>query len=199
MNIPIFPIIINKSTIPYDWNRDGVMEYLKQYFINQERTGKIGRDLHKQPEFQTIVKYMNETVAEYWKTLDYTDAFPVEISWMWANCYDKHDQFPHNLDVDGPANVTVVFYVQKESAEMGNLFFGNPSELIIQTQPLTEERRHENRYFELDGRTGDLVCFPSWLQHGIRPNQTDTLRYSLAANYELKGLHAFRRLANRKL
>jgi hypothetical protein len=113
---------------------------------------------------------------------------------MWANRYDRNALYPHNLDMDGPANVTVVFYVQKESAEMGNLFFGNPLELILQTQPLTDERRHANRYHELDGRTGDLVCFPSWLQHGIRPNSTDTPRFSLAGNYELRGLQNIRRV-----
>lgn len=198
MIIPIFPTLIYKKQIPYDWNREGILPYLEEYFKLQIKTKYIDRDLHKQLIFEPIVNFMNECVAEYWKQLDYTESFPIELNQMWANRYDKNNEYPHNLDVDGPANVTVVFYISKDSAEMGNLFFGNPIELILQTQPLTEERRHRDRYLELDGRTGELVCFPSWLQHGIRPNMTDEPRYSLAGNYELKGLRAFKKLMSRK-
>jgi uncharacterized protein (TIGR02466 family) len=191
--IPIFPILISKSSIPYDWGRENILKFLDLYFEKQLQTGEVDRSLHKRSEFQTIVQYMNETVKEYWKALNYSEVFPIELNQMWANCYLKNDRFPHNLDVDGPANVTVVFYIQKESADMGNLFFGNPTELIWQTQPLTEERRHEQRYHEIDGRTGDLVCFPSWLQHGIHPNNTDIPRISIAGNYELRGLATIRK------
>ena len=81
---------------------------------------------------------------------------------------------------------------------MGNLYFGNPNELIWQTQPLSESRRHENRYTEFDGRTGDLILFPSWLQHGIKQNLTDVPRYSIAANFELKGLKMIKKIAGKK-
>jgi len=197
--IPIFPILISKTTIPYDWGRDNVLEKLELYFEKQKQTGIVDRTIHKDPVFKPIVDYMNETVAEYWKAIDYTDDFPIEISQMWANIYGYNTECPHNLDVDGPANITTVFYVNKDSAEMGNLFFANPIELILQTQPLKESRRHANRYQQLDGRTGDLVCFPSWLQHGILPNLTDKGRMSLAANYELKGLEAFKRMMSKNI
>jgi len=196
--IPIFPILISKSRIDVDWNKDKILERLDKYFLEQMNHKTVDRTLHKDPLFAPIVDYMNRTVAEYWKAIDYTDSFPIELNQMWANKYIKEDMYPHNLDVDGPANVTVVFYVGKDSKEQGNLFFGNPIELILQTQPLTEERRHNNRYHELDGRTGDLVCFPSWLQHGIHPNTTDIPRYSLAGNYELKGLQTFKKLMGKK-
>ena len=194
MIIPIFPILISKSTIEGNWNKEQILERLEHYFVNQQTTGHIDRALHKDKMFEPVVNFMNETVADYWKTLDYAEDFPIELNQMWANLYHKHDLFPHNLDVDGPANITTVFYVNKDSAEMGNLFFANPIELILQTQPLKESRRHANRYQQLDGRTGDLVCFPSWLQHGIHPNTTDQPRISLAGNYELKGLRTFKQM-----
>jgi uncharacterized protein (TIGR02466 family) len=196
--IPIFPILISKSTIDVEWNKEEISKRLDDYFFEQNKNNTINRTLHTEPLFAPIVDYMNRTVAEYWKALDYTETFPVELNQLWANQYVKGNEYPHNLDVDGPANVTVVFYTGKESSEQGNLFFGNPIELILQTQPLTEERRHRDRYIELDGRTGDLVCFPSWLQHGIRPNMTDIPRYSIAGNYELKGLKAFKKFMSKK-
>jgi uncharacterized protein (TIGR02466 family) len=197
MIIPIFPILIYKKQIPYEWNRDKILVCLEEYFKKQTATNIFDKELHKNPIFEPIVRFMNESVSEYWKKLDYTESFPIELNQLWANRYDRNAEYPHNLDVDGPANVTVVFYVRKDSAEMGNLYFANPSELILQTQPLTEERRHRDRYQELDGRTGDLVCFPSWLQHGIKPNMTDDPRYSLAGNYELKGLKSFKMMMSR--
>jgi len=199
MNIvPIFPILISHSKIDVDWDKDSIMKRLDQYFIEQQTNSTIERTLHKETVFAPIVDYMNRTVKEYWKALDYTEQFPIELNTLWANKYERNTKYPHNLHMDGPANITVVFYVGKESSEQGNLFFGNPIELILQTQPLTEDRRHTNRYKQLDGRTGDLVCFPGWLQHGIHPNMTDIPRYSLAGNYELKGLQTFKKLMSKK-
>jgi uncharacterized protein (TIGR02466 family) len=196
--VPIFPILISHTKIDVEWDQPAVLKRLETYFAEQKITGKVDRTLHKDPVFASIVDYMNRTVKEYWKVLDYSSQFPIELTQTWANKYVKNDMYPHNLDVDGPANITVVFYIKKDSAEMGNLFFGNPTELIWQTQPLSERRRHDNRYHELDGRTGDLVCFPSWLQHGIHPNMTDEARYSIAGNYELKGLQAFKKMMEKK-
>lgn len=196
--IPLFPTLIYKEAITVDWNRDGVLDYLNGYFERQKQDSIVRTQLHKEPVFEPIVNFMNETAVKYWQMIDLAPEFPISISNMWANRYDRNNRYPHNLDVDGPANVTVVFYVTKDSAEMGNLFFGNPIELILQTQPLTEERRHANRYQYLDGRTGDLVCFPSWLQHGILPNNTDNARISIAANFELKNIQLYKKIMSKQ-
>jgi uncharacterized protein (TIGR02466 family) len=186
----IFPLKISTTTIDVDWNRDEIMTRLAEYFEQQKQDGIIVRTLHKEKVFAPLLEYMNRTVAEYWLSLDYDPSYPVEMSQMWANMYGNAASYPHNLESDSPAIVTVVFYVDKNSAEEGNLFFADPNELLLQTQPLNSTRRYDphSRYFEFDGRTGDLVCFPSWVQHGIYPNLTDRNRISIAGNYELKGL-----------
>jgi len=196
--ISLFPINVLVEKINVDWNKNKVIEYIEDYLKKQCKTGEVERDLHKQELFNPIVKFINDNVNNYWKLLNYSNDFPIEITGMWANRYDRHHDRPHDLDVDGPAIITAVFYVQKESSEMGNLYFGNPNELIWQTQPLSESRRHENRYTEFDGRTGDLILFPSWLQHGIKQNLTDVPRYSIAANFELKGLKMIKKIAGKK-
>lgn len=152
----------------------------------------MDNNLHKEALFKPLVEFMDEAVAEYWKILDYDNGYPVSISQLWANRYDQGSLYPHNLDNDSPAIVTCVFYVSKDSAEQGNLFFADPNHLLIKTQPLSTNRRYQSQP-EFDGRTGDLICFPSWLQHGIKPNHTDIPRLSIAANYELKGLNTIKK------
>lgn len=195
MNLILFPIVVSKTTINVDWNKEQVLERLVQYFDEQSKTGVVDRNLHKEKLFEPIVNYMNSVVTQYWKDLEYSEQYPIELSQLWANRFDKGVGYVvHN---DSPAHVSVVFYVQKESKEMGNLFFEHPNESVIQTQPLTEQRRHD-RYEDINCSTGDLICFPSWLKHGIHPNNTDVLRYSLAGLYELRGLQTFKRMVNKK-
>jgi uncharacterized protein (TIGR02466 family) len=196
--IDLFSLKVMAEKINTDWNKDGVIQFIEKYLKDQNVTKEVDRNLHKNDLFLPIVNFMNQKVSEYWNLLEYSKDYPIEITGMWANRYDRKHERPHDLDVDGPAIITAVFYVHKESAEMGNLYFGNPIELLWQTQPLSEFRRHENRYTEFDGRTGDLILFPSWLQHGIRPNKTDISRYSIAANYELKGLKMIKQFVGKK-
>ena len=188
MIIPLFPINIYKTSIDVDWNQAQVMARLDTYFDQQSADGTVVRNLHKEKVFEPIVKFMDAVVADYWDILGYDQSYPIGISQMWANKYERNAAYPHNLDNDSPSIVTCVFYVGKESAEQGNLFFADPNELVIRTQPLGYNRKFTNRYPEFDGRTGDLLCFPSWLQHGIQPNNTDIPRYSVACNYQLRGL-----------
>lgn len=196
--VSLFPINVLIEKIDVEWDKDKVIEYIESDLKKQINDGEVNRNLHKQELFSPIVNFINQKVYDYWNLLNYTSDFPIEITGMWANRFDKQHARPHDLHVDGPANITAVFYVQKESAEMGNLYFGDPNELIWQTQPLSEERRHENRYTEFDGRTGDLIFFPSWLQHGIRPNNTDIPRYSIGVNFELKGLKMIKQITRKK-
>ena len=97
------------------------------------------------------------------------------------------------LHNDCPAIISTVFYIQKDTAEAGNIYFKDPKESLVQTQPLEENRRH-NPFHEIDVRTGDLLCFPSYLEHGIKENKSNLPRLSLAGLYELKGLGLMRRL-----
>lgn len=50
----------------------------------------------------------------------------------------------------------------------------------IDGQPQSNERR-------LPTRAGDLVLFPSWLRHGVRPHRGSRDRISIAMNIDVKG------------
>lgn len=196
--LSLFPTRVMTASIDVDWNRDQVLERLDAYFKDQAETGVVVRNIHKEKVFEPLVNFMNAKVLEYWRVLDYDPGYPIEINQMWANLYERNARYPHNLDNDSPAVVTCVFYVSKESVEQGNLFFADPNDLLIKTQPISADRRYKNRYQEYDGRTGDMIFFPSWLQHGINPNNTDIPRLSIACNYELKGLDMIKKVMAKK-
>lgn len=196
--ISLFPINIYKDTIQQEWNSGLVVQRLEQYFEQQRADKVIVRTLHKEPVFGPIVDFMNQSVQRYWQQLNYDPHYPVEISSMWANLMQGDDQFPYALENHSPAVISAVFYVSKDSPEMGNIYFANPLEHMLQTQPLSPERRFGNNYSEVDTRTGDILCFPSWLNHGVYPNTTDRKRYIVAADFELKGLRYIKSMMNKK-
>jgi uncharacterized protein (TIGR02466 family) len=191
----IFPINLYKTSIDVDWNRGQVIDRLNEYFDKQIVTGEIVRTLHKEPLFGPIVKFMDQTVAQYWKELQYHELYPITICSMWANKMIGDHQFPYPLENHSPAIISVVFYVNKD-LDMGNIYFANPLEHMWQTQPLSSTRRYDKSICEVETITGDLLCFPSWINHGVRPNTTNKERLVVAADYELKGLSAIKKITS---
>lgn len=192
----LFSIPVYKTKISGDWGRDNVIRRLDNYFQDQLDNDTDVDTLHQELIFQPIVQFMNKSVAEYWQQLDYDPQYPVEITSMWANCMIGKHQFPYPIENHGPAVISVVFYIHK-TAEMGDIYFENPLETIWTTQPLSDNRRYVNNRIRIPTITGDLLCFPSWLNHAVDNNTTDERRLVVAADYELRGLNHIKRMVGR--
>lgn len=92
-------------------------------------------------------------------------------SWInYANKYqyqNKHDHLPHFM--------SGVYYLETNGLD-GNLTIHAPNQVMESMQNTIE-------YQPKDGR---IILFPSWVQHSVRANMTDSVRTSVSFNLDLK-------------
>ena len=82
-----------------------------------------------------------------------------------------HVHSHHLNDISG------VVYTRAEP-DQGAIFFPRPWPEIGMTHWLS----HAPDVFEVVPDTGKIILFPSWLEHGVRTNTTNTNRYSYSFN-----------------
>jgi uncharacterized protein (TIGR02466 family) len=92
--------------------------------------------------------------------------------------------------------LTGVFYLQMEPG-MGDIYFVDPNTDLIEMQPISDNRRYDNKYQSVAVQSGDLVIFPAWLNHGTYPNTTDTLRIVLPFEVSFKGADVYHKLSSK--
>ena len=139
------------------------------------------RNLHKLPEFKTVVDFVNEHANNFWTELGYYGV-PC-IYEQWANKY------PQNAFIDihdhAPITLTASFYLKKESGA-GNLVFENPLATILKHQPYSNlhNRNQYHTLFEhsVEISEGDLVMFPGWLKHRTEANRSGSDRIIIGTN-----------------
>jgi len=201
----LFPTQLYKSTIDVEYNREAVLtrteEYLAQYPEYKQGNLENGArgihdsvsNLHKDPVYKPIVDFINRAVDDYWKILNYSSAWKPGICHLWANQYPKGGYASiHN---HSPVWLTGVFYLKMESG-MGDIYFVDPNISLVEMQPISDERRYQNKYQSVEVRSGDLVIFPAWLNHGTYPNTTDEMRIVLPFEISFKGADLYHKISN---
>lgn len=119
-----------------------------------------------------------------------------DVTWavqMWANVSGPGAL--HNMHVH-PGNLwAAVFYVDAGDAGDadedvgGELYFEDPrfpGAFMHATTfwPAGPDGKPQNWQHEIRPRAGDLVMFPAWLRHGVRPYRGDRERISIAMNLD---------------
>ncbi len=208
--INLFPTRIFKSAMP-DYDHVDFMRRLEPYFHQfDEKTATYaelsgtGKEvststngilyLHKEKSLADVWGFINEQVAVYWREMGLIENPGVHYSW--ANKYNRggHAIIHHH----SPYFVSGCFYVYKESDEQGNIYFQNPNEALMATLPQNDDFKIPQNCQEVSTRTGDLVLFPSWFKHGVKENQTDVPRISMAFDVGYKGMDVFLKLQKLK-
>ena len=80
---------------------------------------------------------------------------------------------------------TAVLYIDA-SPEQGNLIIENPMDMVLMTQPISPTVNYP-MVKEMPVKSGDLVMFPGYLKHSVRPNTINKNRLVLGFNIGCKG------------
>jgi ectoine hydroxylase-related dioxygenase (phytanoyl-CoA dioxygenase family) len=80
---------------------------------------------------------------------------------------------------------TGVIYIDA-SSEQGNLFIDNPLDTVLMTQPISPDVKYPMGQ-ELEVSAGDLIMFPGFIKHRVKPNTTDKNRLVLGFNIGCRG------------
>ena len=137
-----------------------------------------------QPIFAALNKTIQQHFLTYIKSIPLTTNF--QILSMWANVNGYKD---YNLiHTHGGSVISGVYYL-KNPKNSGDLFFVNPACEVIEYLwgcCIKEYTQQNSPHWNILVEEGDLVLFPSWLRHGVKPNlNKKENRISIAFNISI--------------
>lgn len=197
-SLEIFPITIYRDFYPrFDVLRNNLFSKLEQIFISSEQNNNaFMRDgtvcsyntnsyLHKDfpAETEDVVKFVENAAKQYWKISKYHDELHPYVFQVWANSTPKGGWIHSHLH--GSMPFTAVMYIDA-SPEQGNLILENPLDMVLMTQPISPNVEYP-MIKEIDVQSGDLIMFPGYLKHRVKPNNTEKDRLILGFNIGCKG------------
>lgn len=141
--------------------------------------------LHKTfaDETRDVVNFVENAARLYWKECNYHRDLEPYVFQLWANSTPTGGWVDTHLHGNMP--FTGVIYVDANS-EQGNLFIDNPLDTVLMTQPISPDVKYPMGQ-ELEVSTGDLIMFPGFIKHRVKPNTTDKNRLVLGFNIGCRG------------
>jgi len=142
-------------------------------------------DLHIQypDETKEVVDFVEECSEQYWQKCGYHSELEPFVFQMWANKTPKGGYIDSHLHGNMP--FTAVLYVDASPAQ-GNLVLENPLEMVLMTQPISPDIKYPIET-EISVKNGDLIIFPGYLRHSVKPNEIEKPRLILAFNIGCRG------------
>ena len=137
--------------------------------------------MHQIPVFKPLVDELFNMQHEIYEQ-EWLDRKP-KLGNMWANInytggYNRPHVHPNSL-------FSGVYYI-KTPSNCGKIVITDPrpgAQLNMPTRINGEPPRHLWREVHLDAKEGRIIMFPSWLWHGVEPNQSNDIRISVSFNF----------------
>ncbi len=188
--VPLFPTYLWRTRLEpatYEPINERIQPYLNtlEGSANQEEGSKLQTEqhLHLSPELSDLVRIINGAVDSI---LDFLKAKHegFVITGCWANLGARGSG--HKMHAHPNNFLSGVYYVR--APEGGNLItFHDPRpQPSIVSPPPSELTASNAGKVDFHLNTGDMIIFPSWLNHSVPPNTSDDVRVSIAFNVMFK-------------
>ena len=142
-------------------------------------------DMHEKPVFKPLVDQlfiMQEQVFEE----EWLEGGAV-MGNMWANINPPGGyNMPH---IHPNSHFSGVYYI-KAPKDSGKIIFNEPktgAHMIMPRRKKGPPPSHLWKEVHVDPLEGRIVMFPSWLWHGVEPNESNDIRISVSFNFIQKG------------
>lgn len=197
-SIKLFPTVVYKNFYNgVDMLKENLFSKLDSVFEDTEnnnntfmRQGTLcsyhtASDIHikYREETRSIVDFVEQCAKEYWQECSYHKDLEPYVFQLWANKTPQGGYIDSHLHGNMP--FTAVLYVDA-NPQQGNLILENPLEMVLMTQPISPEINYPIGE-EIIVSSGDLVMFPGYIRHSVKPNTTDIPRLILGFNIGCKG------------
>lgn len=188
--IVAFPTLIH--AIEYE-ECDFVYEY-KQLILNDLDHNRLNDryiwtsedNLNDRPEYSELVKLIDGEVSNLFQEYGLIKEH-FEMSCMWANVHKNGGR--HVIHQHPNSFLSGVIYIDVPENDSGKLMFVDPRPAKSMFQPtFTKDSPISDRVINVNPRTGLLVLFPSWLEHGtdyVKLNDNQ-YRICISFNYVMK-------------
>lgn len=147
------------------------------------QSGNLDFDVPAVATFATLVleRAREFGLAHNWSFPSHMQLIMREI---WANANGKHAY--NNIHNHPNSLLSGVYYVKVEG-DCGDLLFFDPRKQASVTQPEFSERTLINSSIQsISPEVGTLIIFPSWLEHSVNQNLSDSDRISMSFNINLE-------------
>jgi len=190
MNIvPIFSSFVAEDTLELDNKK--LENYC--YNIKHKDNGRVMSNMggwqsnlitHVEIELKELYEsIMSRVIAMNYK-LGYSDTKPVMQS-FWININGKND---YNEIHNHPMSFYAAVYYVKCSEGQGKIKFCHPVTFInnyFMVNNISDYNQFNSSMWEVYTNTGRLIVFPSYLNHLVTKNETNSERISIAFNFGL--------------
>ena len=190
---PISIIKLNKDKISAELDKIdlySIVERIGENSVNSHwkcncfTSHKENKIFHEDPWVQTFLEECSRAINDYINSIKFNndDVLQFHMDVPWVNLYTKGDyqEVHHHIS---SKNIISYAYMHKLPKNSGNLYFtkGNESNLYLGQDDLVVETAPRNRFAPIVDE-GDLVIFPSYLQHFVEPNRSDETRVTISGN-----------------
>ena len=153
-------------------------------YPNQGNTTSANRKILVGKEMTDIRDFIEDSILEYFKTVhDPKGDVSLYITQSWAN-YTEPGQY-HHKHAHPNSFISGVFYPQADRS-VDKIYFYKSGYERIKVQPATWNHwNSESWWFEVG--SGDLILFPSHLEHMVETKIGNETRISISFNTFLKG------------
>lgn len=165
--VPIF--LFNKKNLDIDID---TLEHQKKF------------DLHLDNRYKNFLFFVEECMISSLQKMGFVDDYKIQFTSMWSNIMNPHhhtnEMLPHTHDNNF---FSCVYYLTNENSP---IVFYRPWSSHI-TPSIKEQTQYNSSSYFIKPDKGDLIIFPSYLQHNALLNISNSYRISLAINAILKG------------
>lgn len=181
----LFPLPIGFARLGRDLTEKELKFILGQdKYANQGNTTSSDRTILQHKELTDIREFIEDAMVDYFKTVhDPKGDVALYVTQSWAN-YTEPGQWHHRHSHPN-SFISGVFYPQADR-EVDKIYFYKSGYERIKVQPATWNHwNSESWWFEVGA--GDLILFPSHLEHMVETKVGNETRVSIAFNTFLKG------------
>jgi uncharacterized protein (TIGR02466 family) len=112
----------------------------------------------------------------------FLDSNPKQIEESWVNYLNKYQYQEKHVHACGTWGISGVYYFQT-NGEDGKLRIHPPRHDMI--NPNKKSTNYTHSTIEYAPEVGKIILFPSWVEHSVRPNMTDSTRISISFNIKV--------------
>lgn len=150
-------------------------------------TYSYDNQLFKRPAFHSVAKDVVDTVRRYAVDRGFKfDPEEIVMQHMFMNIQEKY-QYQEYHD-HRECLISGVFYIDVPDEENMEIILKTP--LKANYDDLFFNSDDTQEVYKIKPEKGDLILFPSWLDHGVRAHLTDTKRINVAMNFSTKTMRA---------
>jgi len=130
---------------------------------------------------KTSINYLNIQLTETLSYLlkPYCKNFVFNVSDIWINRYDKKDYQGSHVH---PSDFSFIIYYKTDKS---HTVFNSPVKSLLESV----DSKIFNKDYEPNLKQGDMIVFPSYLEHWVRPNSGNTTIAGNIKIIEMKGTY----------